>query len=267
MGLEVERFVTDIEDSWKCPLCRRVYDNPLRTPCGCVFCAGCVLPSVIQKGRCPRRECSQNIIPNDLVNVLDLHNNIVNLQVRCDNVGKGCTQVTTLAALPGHLRKCDHRSVQCHNRGCTETMSLVHQAKHEGEVCRFRPVGICQSGCNLVLQHWDSNNHDCIRSLRSHISEQEMRLNTLNAEVKKTASTYNEREKGLLNQISNLHSLIQTQTGRFRKKIVEYKNHMAMLAKYAAKEQVKLYSVLILILQAKSHQSRISPTTVQVVRV
>jgi len=240
MGFEEDRFITEIDDSWKCSLCRRVYENPLKTPCGCTFCAGCVLPFVIQRGRCPRKQCSRNLLPNELSNVLDLHNNILNLQVRCENLSRGCKQVVTLATLPGHLKECDYMQIQCNNRGCSEMMSLHHLGKHETEQCKFRPVGICQKGCNLVLQHWDSNNHDGIRSLRSHISDQEIRLNNLNAEVKRMSSSYTDKEKGLLNQISNLHSLIQSQTGRFRKKILEYKNQMAVLTKLVANEEVNI---------------------------
>uniref|UniRef100_A0A8C3TLD8 RING-type domain-containing protein n=1 Tax=Catharus ustulatus TaxID=91951 RepID=A0A8C3TLD8_CATUS len=42
-------------DSLQCGLCGRVLEEPLSTPCGHVFCAGCLLPWAARRRRCPLR--------------------------------------------------------------------------------------------------------------------------------------------------------------------------------------------------------------------
>uniref|UniRef100_A0A8B9R2A8 RING-type domain-containing protein n=1 Tax=Anas platyrhynchos TaxID=8839 RepID=A0A8B9R2A8_ANAPL len=55
MGFDPERFAAPVAAELQCKLCGRVLEEPLATPCGHVFCAGCLLPWAARRGRCPLR--------------------------------------------------------------------------------------------------------------------------------------------------------------------------------------------------------------------
>ncbi|XP_072654435.1 PDZ domain-containing RING finger protein 4 isoform X1 [Canis lupus baileyi] len=53
MGFALERFAEAADPDCKCKLCGQVPEEPLCTPCGHVFCAGCLLPWVARRRRGP----------------------------------------------------------------------------------------------------------------------------------------------------------------------------------------------------------------------
>ncbi|CAD7672229.1 unnamed protein product [Nyctereutes procyonoides] len=55
MGFALERFAAAEGPDSKCKLCGQVPGEPLCTPCGHVFCAGCLLPWVARRRRGPRQ--------------------------------------------------------------------------------------------------------------------------------------------------------------------------------------------------------------------
>uniref|UniRef100_A0A8C8SW33 RING-type domain-containing protein n=1 Tax=Pelusios castaneus TaxID=367368 RepID=A0A8C8SW33_9SAUR len=55
MGFDLDRFADPVDPDLKCQLCSKVLEEPLCTPCGHVFCAGCLLPWAVQQRLCPLR--------------------------------------------------------------------------------------------------------------------------------------------------------------------------------------------------------------------
>ena len=53
--------------------------------------------------------------------------------------GHGCGEVLKLEELDQHVRNCWFSPIQCSNEGCNEVILRRDQARHENEVCRFRP--------------------------------------------------------------------------------------------------------------------------------
>ena len=236
MGFDEDQFVTRVGDDKKCVLCRGVAETPVRSPCERLYCWGCILPRVLQTGRCPGiSDCKcEGLSPADLVSVLDLQNTILNMEVKCDNAARGCRQLLTLSELEKHTKSCPFRAVKCRNRGCGELVNQMDLNGHETEYCECRPVGICHRECGLVVQYREQGNHVCLEALRSHIAAQELTICSLQVELRQLNSKAAKREKNLLAQVSGLHREIQTHARHFQKKLNDYNNHIEYLSRRAA---------------------------------
>ena len=104
-------------------------------------------------------------------------------------------------------------------------------SSHEHESCDYRPVRICHNGCNLVILHRDEASHNCIEALRSHITSQEVRISSLQADIKDITTKHGFQEKTLHAKMTNLHNEIQQQALGFQKKLKDYVNRIAYLSK------------------------------------
>ncbi|KAM8821550.1 PDZ domain-containing RING finger protein 4 isoform 1-T1 [Eudromia elegans] len=106
MGLDPARFAAPVAAELRCGLCARVLEEPLCTPCGHVFCAGCLLPWAARRRRCPRR--CRPLAPAELRPVLPLRSLVRGLRVKCDYSPRGCGRAVRLAELPAHLAACPY---------------------------------------------------------------------------------------------------------------------------------------------------------------
>uniref|UniRef100_A0A8C5R3L0 RING-type domain-containing protein n=1 Tax=Leptobrachium leishanense TaxID=445787 RepID=A0A8C5R3L0_9ANUR len=166
MGFELERFSGQVDPDFKCNLCNRVLEDPLTTPCGHVFCAGCVLPWVVQQGSCPVK--CQRISAKELNHVLPLKSLILKLDIKCDNYSRGCDKVVKLQNLGEHAEMCDYSPAKCRNKGCNEVLNLKDMDSHMREYCEHRAVGICQKGCGLMLTFREQKlgDHCCLKAVK-----------------------------------------------------------------------------------------------------
>ncbi|XP_074534723.1 E3 ubiquitin-protein ligase PDZRN3-B [Halichoeres trimaculatus] len=234
MGFELDRFKGTVDPDFKCNLCNKVLEDPLTTPCGHVFCSGCILPWVVQQGSCPVK--CQRISAKELNHVLPLKSLILKLEIKCDNYARGCNAVVKLQLLAEHSEMCDFSPVKCRNSGCIEVLNLGAVDLHMRETCDYRPVGICERGCGLVLTHKDQklNSHCCQTALKEHNSALEYKLICLDREMKKQTIEANEREKSLLAQLSAVHSELQMTALKYQKKFTEYSERIESLTKTLA---------------------------------
>ena len=228
----------EVETSVKCPVCHGVLDNPLCTPCGHVFCTSCVLPWVVQYQECPVK-CGTTLQAGDLRSKLELRDEILTMDVKCDFCERGCAMDIKLADLAEHVLECDYRPMVCRNKGCDETLNNEDLLKHEAEDCEYRPVGVCQDGCELVLIKHSAHEHNCVEALKLHMGSQDLKLSALEHEMKKLASKSNKREKSLLAQINSLHSEIQMQALKFQRKLTEYRTQIQYLSKRSQLQKVR----------------------------
>lgn len=234
MGFELDRFKGTVDPDFKCNLCNKVLEDPLTTPCGHVFCSGCVLPWVVQQSSCPVK--CQRISAKELNHVLPLKNLILKLEIKCDNHARGCDAVVKLQHLAEHAEMCDYSPAKCRNRGCSEVLNLGDMDAHMRETCDYRPVGICESGCGLMLTHKEQklNGHCCLRALKAHNSALQCKIISLDREFKKQTIKANKREKSLLAQLSAVHSELQMTALKYQKKFTEYSERIDSLTKTVA---------------------------------
>ncbi|XP_042262487.1 E3 ubiquitin-protein ligase PDZRN3-B isoform X2 [Thunnus maccoyii] len=234
MGFELDRFKGTVDPDFKCNLCNKVLEDPLTTPCGHVFCSGCVLPWVVQQSSCPVK--CQRISTKELNHVLPLKNLILKLEIKCDNHARGCDAVVKLQHLAEHAEMCDYSPAKCRNKGCNEVLNLGDMDAHMRETCEYRAVGICENGCGLMLTHKEQklNSHCCLRALKAHNSALHCKIISLDREFKKQTIKANKREKSLLAQLSAVHSELQMTALKYQKKFTEYSERIDSLTKTVA---------------------------------
>ncbi|XP_051986949.1 E3 ubiquitin-protein ligase PDZRN3-B isoform X2 [Xyrauchen texanus] len=231
MGFELDRFKGAVDPDFKCNLCNKVLEDPLTTPCGHVFCAGCVLPWVVQQSSCPVK--CQRISTKELNHVLPLKNLILKLDIKCDNHARGCEKIVQLQHLAEHAEMCDYSPAKCRNKGCNEVLNLKDMDAHMRESCDYRAVGICESGCGLMLSHKEQkiNNHCCLKALKTHNGALQGKVVNLDKELKKQALKSGKREKSLLAQLSAVHNELQMTALKYQKKFTEYSARIDSLSK------------------------------------
>nr|XP_057943852.1 E3 ubiquitin-protein ligase PDZRN3-B isoform X2 [Doryrhamphus excisus] len=231
MGFELDRFNGTVDPDFKCNLCNKVLEDPLTTPCGHVFCSGCVVPWVVRQSSCPVK--CQQISTKELNHVLPLKNLILKLEIKCDNHARGCEAVVKLQHLAEHAGMCDYSPAKCGNKGCNAVLSLRDMDAHMRETCDFRPVGLCESGCGLTLTHKEQqlSNHCCVGALKAHNSALQYKMMCLDREFKKQTIEANKREKALLAQLSAAHSELQMTAVKYQKKFSEYSERIDSLTR------------------------------------
>ncbi|XP_060926146.1 E3 ubiquitin-protein ligase PDZRN3-B isoform X1 [Limanda limanda] len=234
MGFELDRFKGTVDPDFKCNLCNKVLEDPLTTPCGHVFCSGCVLPWVVTQSSCPV-QC-QRISAKELNHVLPLKNLILKLEIRCDNRAQGCDAVVRLQHLAEHTETCAYSPAKCRNPGCGEVLTLRDVEAHSRETCDHRPAGTCEGGCGLMLTHREqaSGGHCCLGALKAHNTAMHCKILSLDREFKKQTIRANKREKSLLAQLSSVHSELQMTALKYQKKFTEYSERIDSLTETVA---------------------------------
>lgn len=234
MGYELDRFKGTVDPDFKCNLCNKVLEEPLTTPCGHVFCSGCVLPWVVQRSSCPV-QC-QRISAKELNHVLPLKNLILKLEIKCDNHARGCGAVVRLQHLAEHAESCDFAPAKCRHRGCGELLNLRDVDAHMRETCELRPAGVCEAGCGLSLTVRERRlgGHCCVSALKAHSGALQCKIVSLDREFKTQTIKANQREKSLLAQLSAVHGELQTTALKYQKKFTEYSERIDSLTKTVA---------------------------------
>ncbi|XP_031519059.1 E3 ubiquitin-protein ligase PDZRN3 isoform X2 [Papio anubis] len=235
MGFELDRFDGDVDPDLKCALCHKVLEDPLTTPCGHVFCAGCVLPWVVQEGSCPAH-CRGRLSAKELNHVLPLKRLILKLDIKCAYAARGCGRVVKLQQLPEHLERCDFAPARCRHAGCGQVLLRREVEAHMRDACDARPVGRCQEGCGLPLTHGEqrAGGHCCARALRAHNGALQARLGALHKALKKEALRAGKREKSLVAQLAAAQLELQMTALRYQKKFTEYSARLDSLSRCVA---------------------------------
>ncbi|XP_061730738.1 E3 ubiquitin-protein ligase PDZRN3-B isoform X4 [Nerophis ophidion] len=231
MGYELDRFNGTVDPDFKCNLCNKVLEEPLTTPCGHVFCSGCVLPWVVRQSSCPVK--CQRVSAKELNHVLPLKNLILKLEIKCDNHARGCPAVVKLQHLAEHAGMCAYSPAKCGHQGCDAALSPRDLDAHMRETCDFRPAGTCERGCGLTLTQRERrlSAHCCVRALKAHNSLLRYKSMCLDRECKKQTIEANKREKALLAQLSAAHGELQMTAVKYQKKFAEYSERIDSLTR------------------------------------
>ncbi|XP_042311091.1 E3 ubiquitin-protein ligase PDZRN3 isoform X2 [Sceloporus undulatus] len=241
MGFALDRFSGEVDPDLKCGLCQKVLEDPLSTPCGHVFCAGCLLPWVVQRGSCPAQSpgpssgpCRRRLSAKELNHVLPLKSLILKLDIKCGHRERGCSQAVQLQHLALHAQSCPFAPARCPHPGCPQPeLNRGELEDHVRLACPARPAGLCQQGCGLALtrRERDAGSHACLPALQAHSAALQAQLQALEKELKREAARAGKREKALLAQLASLQLELQVTALRYQKKFTHYSARLDALGR------------------------------------
>ena len=116
MGYEIERFVSEINQSLICQICYKVYEVPkMLSQCEHIFCFGCIEQFVITGNHCPidHKPVESSHVEDAPKAILDY---VSALRIKCDFNEYGCKEVVSLNRLLLHRLNCHfhpERRVEC----------------------------------------------------------------------------------------------------------------------------------------------------------
>lgn len=223
MGFDPSRFAAPVAAELQCKLCGRVLEEPLSTPCGHVFCAGCLLPWAARRRRCPLR--CQPLAAAGLRPVLPLRSLVQKLEVKCDYSPRGCGRTVRLRELPAHLAACRYGPPP-------PTGSAGRQP--QGGRSPGRSGG---ASAGQPRRPAPGAGHRCLRALRGGSSPEP------GPELKREALRCSRREKSLLAQLSALQSEVQLTARRYQAKFGQYMSHISSITRDLAGSQPGKVSV------------------------
>ena len=128
-----------------CPICLDVFNVPVRTPCGHIFCKGCLENWMsTDKQQCP--ECRE-VVEMDKVCTDRLADRMVeNMHSTCQLRSKGCCWVGRRGDRVAHLAtECQHVTLFCPNPGCEEEVLRDELTAHL-ETCSCSPQIVDDDG-------------------------------------------------------------------------------------------------------------------------
>ena len=128
-------FVAELSERLTCPICRLALKEPQLTKCGHNFCKSCLFESVRQASSCPvcrtQLEASK-IFPNNAVK-----REILDMNIKCNELKKGCEWVGELRERDGHNKQCDYVDEKCANN-CGELVIRKDMMNHKEKLCPRR---------------------------------------------------------------------------------------------------------------------------------
>ncbi|RWS07556.1 RING finger protein-like protein [Dinothrombium tinctorium] len=181
MGYDIERFVDEIDEELKCPVCCGVLEDPVQgRKCEHAFCRKCIVEWVRTSETCPVDRCVLQL--SHLQTIPRIIRNLLNhLRVRCDFVLSGCQEVLKLEDLLNHR-----------------------------EVCKFNPEYPvpCPKDCGALVPKNKMDRHDCVRELRLLLCNQQKEINELKNSITSLISIAEEQRQNSAANQESLSSLI-----------------------------------------------------------
>eukprot|EP00899_Mesostigma_viride_P020264 jgi/Mesvir1/28239/Mv04784-RA.1 len=158
MALDTARVVrpVPVPEDLVCIICTGVLQDPVEGDCEHPACRACLDAWLQQPGRvgtCPT--CRKPLKKKKTVHRY-MMNQILALQVTCDNAGRGCPEVITFEHLRTHVANCGWVTVSCTNDGCAASM-LRNEIPNHHHVCPHRIVP-CDK-CDASIKQHDLQEH------------------------------------------------------------------------------------------------------------
>ena len=167
MGLDVDRFEGEVEESLICSLCSKVLDNPVAAKCGHTFCSPCIEKAAKRSSDCPK--CAAVLTANTSPADADLVEKLGKLSIHCTS---GCDTVVSFEKLVEHTAKeCPFRTVPCENKSCDVKCGLNELESHM-EKCDYRLVE-CKV-CKACLPRKDMAAHQAIKRCFEQLNKRRM---------------------------------------------------------------------------------------------
>ena len=137
-GYNEERFVATVNRNFLCSICHNVLKDPvLCSRNQHSFCRACITKYLETSQRCPT--CAEELSVESLAEPQRIVKDYLNeLNIRCNNVNRGCPEIVQLQHLEQHESTCVFSQVVCTNTGCGATLSKRDLIHHENEQCEYR---------------------------------------------------------------------------------------------------------------------------------
>ncbi|KAK2702905.1 E3 ubiquitin-protein ligase NRDP1-like [Artemia franciscana] len=144
MGINIDRFVGDVDSNFVCSICNDVLEDPLQAPkCEHSFCKLCILTWLNTNHSCPLDRKKLTVVDLRPVSRI-LRSLLLRLTLTCNNQIHGCPAIVVLEQLETHLLECSF-----------DPKRLVS----------------CNSGCGITICFGELANHNCAQSLRLEMKE------------------------------------------------------------------------------------------------
>ncbi|KAI4881921.1 hypothetical protein NFI96_021100 [Prochilodus magdalenae] len=149
MGFELDCFESPVDPDFLCKLCGKVLEEPLTTPCGHVFCGGCVTPWVSEWNSCPLK--CRRISTDELNRVLALKNLVLKLAVKRHDHRLGSD--SALKSRHPSERADMHDLSSARRESCTDEHAPGEVCECEGGLTPHPPKSEKQSCVDVVRTH------------------------------------------------------------------------------------------------------------------
>ena len=208
-GYERERFKSPIPHNFHCAICLNVLKHPMQ----CVrnehsFCKPCITRYLKKSRRCPT--CTEPLTLQTLRPSRVITDLVSQLEIKCDNVGRGCPVIIKEEILEDHVKDCGFGPVKCSNDGCELIMNRKDQAYHESNDCHFRE-GKCDV-CGKYVAHGNRKLHCYVT--RTEINEVKEELASikevvmnLSRELTRYMGDMNDEKSDMKDQVGNVNGL------------------------------------------------------------
>lgn len=143
MGLETKLFEGEVDDSFICKLCQKVFLNPVSCSCKHMFCNNCMMKRLQYEKlkHCPL--CKTKFTGKLAQPSNEFKLQLLQLRINCSNK---CGKSVLLGELPDHVSEmCPHTPITCPNygKGCRKKIRRC-DIKHHLKECDFREV-VCEA--------------------------------------------------------------------------------------------------------------------------
>ena len=176
----MDRFVSQVDEELKCPICCGVLQDPLQGGgCEHAYCRSCIHEWLKTSESCP---VDRNPLkPGLLQPIPRIVRNLLNhLQLRCDFRSAGCQQVVALEELEAHVSSCPLNPEY--------------------------PVP-CPKSCGALIAKNSLQTHDCVRDLRALLCAQQKEINELKTTMNNLIAIAAEQREIAHNNNSSLSAL------------------------------------------------------------
>jgi hypothetical protein len=134
-GYPLERFVGEIDDFFKCPLCKKIVKKPKE----CIYCQNLMCKSCITHVfKCPYGCLSLQV--NQLSKFALM--SYMGLKIKCCYSRYGCEYIGRIKDIKDHEKECEYSEVKCINPVCEAV--FLKKNKSDGPI-------ICSEICSVVL--------------------------------------------------------------------------------------------------------------------
>lgn len=173
MGLELERFEEDVNETLICPYCAKVLEKPVSGPCGHSFCGACV-KKALSKRRTDCPVCDKDLDKPETIKEasLELVEQLEKLTIHCDHHKSGCESVMPYGELADHkANECAYRLTSCTHKGCKVQVPLIELESHL-ETCDYRIVE-CKV-CKVCVPRNDMPAHQALKRCYEQLNKRRM---------------------------------------------------------------------------------------------
>lgn len=203
MGIEVERFVDEVNFELICTICCDVLENPVEcTTCQSNFCYSCSEMWKAKSNECPNR-CELILQKPHRFLRLTLNN----LSLYCQHKDKGCEIIVKLEFLAKHEEtECLYRDILCENTGCLAVLSAVGFKEHSAS-CMYRQSECSECGETITVLARES--HSCVKYLSYLLANLNLKIQQNDNTIIQLEESF--RQKGINNSL-RIHSGIPCST-------------------------------------------------------